>query len=34
MIKQALGHKTIQTTETYLEDFCTEELDQAFEDIM
>lgn len=34
MIKQALGHKTIQTTETYLEDFCREELDIAFENIM
>ena len=34
MIKQALGHKSIQTTEAYLEDFCTEELNNAFEDIM
>ncbi|UMB59995.1 site-specific integrase [Lutibacter sp. A80] len=34
MIKQALGHKSIQTTETYLEDFRREELDLAFEDIM
>ncbi|MBP1838618.1 site-specific integrase [Formosa algae] len=34
MIKQGLGHQSIQTTETYLEDFCTEELDMAFEDIM
>lgn len=34
MIKQALGHQSIQTTETYLEDFCSEELDLAFEDIM
>ena len=34
MIKQGLGHQSIQTTEAYLEDFCTEELDIAFEDIM
>lgn len=34
MIKQGLGHQSIKTTETYLEDFCTEELDMAFEDIM
>ena len=34
MIKQGLGHKSIQTTETYLQDFQREELDVAFEDIM
>ncbi len=34
MIKQGLGHQSIKTTETYLEDFSTEELDLAFEDIM
>ncbi|NIJ44466.1 site-specific recombinase XerD [Wenyingzhuangia heitensis] len=34
MIKQALGHQSIKTTETYLEDFCTEELDIAFENII
>lgn len=34
MIKQGLGHQSIKTTETYLEDFSTEELDLAFEDII
>lgn len=34
MIKQGLGHQSIKTTETYLEDFSTKELDFAFEDIM
>ena len=34
MIKQGLGHQCIKTTETYLEDFSSEELDLAFENIM
>lgn len=34
MIKQALGHKSIQTTETYLQDFHKEEPDVAFENII
>ena len=34
MIKQGLGHQSIKTTEAYLEDFSTEELDLAFEDII
>ena len=34
MIKQGLGHQSIKTTETYLEDFSTEELDLAFENIV
>lgn len=34
MIKQALGHQSIKTTETYLEDFNTRELDYAFENLL
>lgn len=34
MIKQGLGHQCIKTTETYIEDFSTEELDLAFENII
>ena len=34
MIKQALGHQSIKTTETYLEDFNTRELDIAFENLI
>lgn len=34
MIKQGLGHQSIKTTETYLEDFSTEELDLAFENLI
>ena len=34
MIKQALGHQSIKTTETYLEDFNTKELDTAFENLL
>lgn len=34
MIKQALGHKSIKTTEAYLEDFHTEELNTAFENLI
>lgn len=34
MIKQALGHQSIKTTETYLEDFNTTELDFAFENLI
>ena len=34
MIKQGLGHQSIKTTETYLEDFSTEELDKAFENLI
>lgn len=34
MIKQGFGHQCIKTTETYLEDFSSEELDLAFENIM
>ena len=34
MIKQALGHQSIKTTETYLEDFNTTELDVVFENLI
>ena len=34
MIKQALGHQSIKTTETYLEDFNTKDLDFAFENLI
>ena len=34
MIKQALGHQSIKTTETYLEDFNTTDLDFAFENLI
>ncbi|MFH6965035.1 phage integrase SAM-like domain-containing protein [Flavobacterium plurextorum] len=34
MIKQALGHQSIKTTETYLEDFNTKELNFAFENLI
>ena len=34
MIKQTLGHQSIKTTETYLEDFNTRELDIAFENLI
>ncbi|GGF11466.1 Phage integrase family protein [Chishuiella changwenlii] len=30
-IKQALGHQSIKTTESYLEDFKDHEIDEAFE---
>ncbi|NDP21411.1 MAG: tyrosine-type recombinase/integrase [Paludibacter sp.] len=34
MIKQALGHQSIKTTETYLEDFNTTDLDFTFENLI
>ena len=34
MIKQGLGHQSIKTTEAYLEDFSTEELNIAFENLI
>ena len=34
MIKKALGHQSIKTTKTYLEDFNTTELDFAFENLI
>jgi hypothetical protein len=34
MIKQALEHQSIQTTETCLDIFCTEELDLVLEGII
>ncbi|AJH13658.1 tyrosine-type recombinase/integrase [Myroides profundi] len=30
-LKQAFGHQSIKTTETYVEDFNREELDEVFE---
>ncbi len=33
-IKQALGHKSIKTTESYLEDFKDAEIDEAFENLI
>lgn len=33
-IKQALGHQSIKTTESYLEDFKDHEIDEAFEKLI